>query len=70
MGTCANCLHWRPHAGSPTNMVCSRITSAPASGAQPRLMLDLVTPRDPDVPLRMATPKEFGCILFETGSSD
>ena len=27
MNTCANCRHWRPHAGSPTNMACGLIGS-------------------------------------------
>ena len=65
MGQCAQCRHWRPHAGSPTNMVCTRIGSAPSDEKTPRLMLDLVVHKDPETPLRMATPSHFGCTLYE-----
>ena len=63
MNTCANCRHWRPHAGSPTNMVCSLIRSAP--NTSPRVILDLIQPRPADYPMILATPSTFGCLLYE-----
>jgi len=35
VNTCANCRHWRPHAGNPTNMVCGLIRQLTAT-TQPR----------------------------------
>ena len=41
MNTCANCRHWRPHAGAPTNRVCGLIRQqrrqrSPAHHPRPR----------------------------------
>ena len=68
MGNCSNCRHWRPHAGAPTNMVCGRITSGAIAGGGPRLMLDRVANSEPEQPLRMETPGDYGCVLFEAGA--
>ena len=66
MGTCANCKHWRPHAGSPTNMVCGQVTRAPRTQRPAAtLMPDLAERRNPDVPLVMATSPDYGCVLYE-----
>ena len=66
MGTCANCKHWRPHAGSPTNMVCGRMpTTADAAGPTARPILDLTEGNDPGVAVRMATSKDYRCVLYE-----
>ena len=63
MSTCANCRHWRPHAGSPTNMVCGIIRSNP--NASPRIILDLVRPEPAGYPMVLATASDFGCVLYE-----
>ena len=68
MGTCANCRHWTPHAGSPTGMVCGTITSTRSGANTPALMLDRVADNEAQEPLRMATAKDFGCVLHDTGA--
>ena len=63
MNTCANCRHWRPHAGSPTTMICGRIRSA--SNASPRIILDIKRQKPANYPMVLATPSSFGCSLHE-----
>ena len=55
MNTCANCRHRRPHAGSPTNMVCGLIRSNTHSPIL-RIILDLVHQKPADHPMVLATP--------------
>ena len=68
IGKCANCRHWQPHAGSPTNMICGIIRStSPASG--PRVILDLIRQKPAaDHPMALATPADFGCVLYDDGA--
>ena len=65
MNTCSNCRHWRPHAGSPTNMVCGLIRSTNTQQSHPRVILDLVHQKPADYPMVLATPASFGCRLYE-----
>ena len=64
MNTGANCRHRRPHAGSPTNMVCGLIGSNNHSPI-PCIILDLVHQKPADYPMVLATPSSFGCLLHE-----
>ena len=66
--TCSNCRHWRPHAGSPTNMVCGAIRSGGAGGGGPVIVADRPTPAVPGEPVVLATPANFGCNRHSTGA--
>ena len=58
--TCSNCRHWRPHAGSPTNMVCGAIHTSGSAGG-PVIVADRTTPAAAGEPMVLATPADFGC---------
>ena len=60
-GTCANCRHWRPHAGSPTNMVCGVINSHADKGGGPVIVTDRADGAKAAEPMVLATPGNFGC---------
>ena len=66
--TCSNCRHWRPHAGSPTNMVCGAIGSGGAAGGGPVIVADCATPAIPSEPAVLATPGDFGCNRHSTAA--
>jgi len=69
VNTCANCRHWRPHAGTPTNRVCGLIRQqrrqrSPAHHPRPRAA-EACRP-----PMVLATPSGFGCSLYEDQSPE
>ena len=66
IGKCANCRHWQSHAGSPTNMICGIIRSTSPAGG-PRVILDVIQ-REPTAPTALATPADFGCVLYDDGA--
>ena len=64
MNTCANCRHWRPHAGNPTTGSAGS-SATNGDNAAPRIILDLVRQKPAGHSMVLATPSGFGCSLYE-----
>ena len=69
MKTCSSCRRWRPIRGSLTKMVCSLIRTDSANRG-PRIVLNLPRQKPTDYPMVLATPADFGCVLYEDRPAD